>query len=154
MKIQEKKIYGKIYTPNWIVNLILDHLDYKENIYNKKIIDPACGDGAFLVIIVDRFIRDAMNHKIQKKEIKSLLENNIFGIDLDKNAITICKEQLDQIAASYNIYDVEWNLYNEDSTDKSFISKLFGWFDFVVGNPPYVRIQNLPIKIRNQIQNT
>jgi adenine-specific DNA-methyltransferase len=154
MKIQEKKLYGKIYTPNWIVNLILDHLDYKENIYNKKIIDPACGDGAFLVIIVDRFIRDAMNHKIQKKEIKSLLENNIFGIDLDKNAITVCKEQLDQIAASYNIYDVEWNLYNEDSTDKSFISKLFGWFDFVVGNPPYIRIQNLPIKIRNQIQNT
>jgi len=73
---------------------------------------------------------------------------------LDKNAITVCKEQLDQIAASYNIYDVEWNLYNEDSTDKSFISKFFGWFDFVVGNPPYVRIQNLPIKIRNQIQNT
>jgi len=51
------KTLGQVFTPDWIVNEILNSLNYqKDNILNKKIIDPACGDGAFLKIIVKRII--------------------------------------------------------------------------------------------------
>jgi len=63
MKISEKKLKGIVYTPQWIVGLILDNLDYKNDIYEKKIIDPACGDGAFLREVLIRFIEDAQKAK-------------------------------------------------------------------------------------------
>jgi len=66
-----KKLNGIVYTPSWVVKLILDNLDYINNIYSKKIIDPACGDGAFLSEIVARFIEDARKSGLENNNIKN-----------------------------------------------------------------------------------
>ena len=152
-KIDKNKLNGVVYTPNWIVKTILDYLEYgNNNISNKKIIDPSCGDGAFLKEVVERFITDALNSNKSISEIKNLLEQNVYGIDIDKNAIELCRINLTNIAKKYGINDVNWNLINNDSTNKVWISKLFKKFDYVVGNPPYIRIQNLGKEKRNKIQ--
>jgi len=151
-KITYKKLNGIVYTPKWIVNLILDNLNYKDNIETKKIIDPSCGEGAFLEIAVDRFIKSALNNKLAIKEIKKLLEQNIYGWDIDKRALDVCKITLDKIANKYNINNVNWNLINIDSLDKDSIKDYLGLYDFVVGNPPYIRIQNLEKEKRVYIQ--
>jgi len=153
MKISDKKINGIVYTPQWIVELILDYLDYKNNIYQKKIIDPACGDGAFLREVLIRFIRDAKRAKIENKVIKEKIQNNIFGFDIDENAVKKCIAILDDIAKEYGIKNIKWNILKTDSLDKSFASKFFNFFDFVVGNPPYIRIQHLGTQRREKIQN-
>jgi len=36
MNVTSKKINGVVYTPKWIVDLILDNIEYKNNIYDKK----------------------------------------------------------------------------------------------------------------------
>ena len=54
MNVTSKKINGVVYTPKWIVDLILDNIEYKNNIYDKKIIDPSCGEGNFLVVAVEK----------------------------------------------------------------------------------------------------
>jgi len=153
MKISEKKLNGIVYTPQWIVELILDNLDYKNNIYQKKIIDPACGDGAFLSEVLVRFIEDAKKAKIENKAIKEKIENNILGFDIDENAIKKCILILEGIAKKYNLKNIKWNILKMDSLDKSFVSRFFDSFDFVVGNPPYIRIQHLGLKRREKIQN-
>jgi adenine-specific DNA-methyltransferase len=153
MKINEKKLNGVVYTPRWIVELILDHLDYKNDIYSKKIIDPACGDGAFLSEVLVRFIEDAKRANIGNKDIKEKIENNIFGFDIDENAIEKCIARLDDIAEKYELKNIQWNILKADSLDKLFISEFFGFFDFVVGNPPYIRIQHLGSQRRAKIQN-
>ncbi len=153
MKISEKKLNGIVYTPQWIVELILDNLDYKNNIYQKKIIDPACGDGAFLSEVLVRFIEDAKKAKIENKAIKEKIENNIFGFDIDENAIKKCILILNGIAQKYNLKNIKWNILKTDSLDRSFVSRFFDSFDFVVGNPPYIRIQHLGPKRREKIQN-
>jgi len=153
MKISEKKLNGIVYTPQWIVELILDNLDYKNNIYQKKIIDPACGDGAFLGVVVKRFVEDAKRKGADNNVIKIKLENNIFGFDIDRSAIEKCISILNDIAGEYNIKGVKWNILKVDSLDKSFVNKFFNSFDFVIGNPPYIRIQHLGTKRREQIQN-
>lgn len=152
-KISNKKFNGVVYTPSWIVKAILDNIDYTQNIYNKKIIDPACGDGAFLSIAVDRFINSAKKAKNNNNETKNLIENNIYGFDIDKNAIQKCKSNLNNIAKKYNINNINWNIIETDSLNKNIISKYFKFFDFVVGNPPYIRIQHLGKERRKKIQN-
>jgi len=153
MKISEKKLKGIVYTPQWIVGLILDNLDYKNDIYEKKIIDPACGDGAFLREVLIRFIEDAQKAKKQNQAIKEKIENNIFGFDIDENAVKKCISMLDNIAQKYGLKNIKWNILKTDSLDKSFVSSFFDSFDFVVGNPPYIRIQHLGSKRREKIQN-
>ncbi|HGJ65825.1 TPA: N-6 DNA methylase [bacterium] len=152
MNINEKKLNGIVYTPKWIVHLILDNLGYKENICDKKIIDPACGEGAFLSGVVDRFIIDAKNKNIDNTEIKEALEKNIFGFDIDESAIEKCVAILDEIAIKYNLKNIKWQILKTDSLDKNFVSRYFDSFDFVVGNPPYIRIQHLGIERRHKIQ--
>lgn len=153
MITDDKKINGVVYTPKWIVNLILDQIDYKNNIYNKKIIDPACGDGAFLSEVLIKFIEDAKKAKKDKEDTKDKIENNIFGFDIDENAIKKCISTLNEIARKYNLKNIKWNISKIDSLDKSLVGKYFGLFDFVVGNPPYIRIQHLGSKRREKIQN-
>ena len=153
MQASEKKLNGVVYTPKWIVELILDKLDYKNSIYEKRIIDPACGDGAFLSVVVERFIEDAKRKGINNNAIKIKLEDNIFGFDIDKNATEKCISILSNITSKYSIKGVKWNIIKTDSLDKAFVNKFFNSFDFVVGNPPYIRIQHLGIKRREKIQN-
>ena len=107
MKIDNKKLNGIVYTPQWIVGLILDNLDYKSDIHNKRIIDPACGDGAFLTEIVVRFIEDARKSKIEDEAIKTKIENNIFGFDIDKEAVKKCISILDDVANKYGLKNIK-----------------------------------------------
>lgn len=46
----EEKLNGKIYTPSFVIEKMLNDIGfYGSNVLNKKIIDPACGDGRFLI---------------------------------------------------------------------------------------------------------
>ena len=51
------KTLGQVFTPNWIVNEILDLVGYdNETILDKYILEPSSGDGAFLLEIVKRYV--------------------------------------------------------------------------------------------------
>ncbi len=139
----EKKIkrIGQIFTPDFIVQSMLCYCNYFGNsILRKHIIDNSCGDGAFLRTIVKRYIETARNKGFSNDMIKKDLETYIHGIDNDKFAFESCVNNLTAIAQKYSIYDVKWDLYNTSSLSlKKFDKKM----DFVVGNPPYVRVHNL-----------
>lgn len=73
------KQLGQVYTPTWIVNEILDEVEYfGKKIINQKIIDNACGDGAFLKIVVDRYISECLDNNLNLEEIIEKLEQNIY----------------------------------------------------------------------------
>jgi len=152
MKTTTKKTNGIVYTPRWIVDFILEEIDYKINIYNKRILDPACGEGNFLIIVVERFLKDCIENNLSLNKIRKALHNNIFGFDIDKDAITKCKTYLNDVAQKYGIDKVKWNVLQIDSLDKNKIKQYFNSFDYVVGNPPYVRIQHLGKERREKIQ--
>ncbi len=145
----EKKLNGVVYTPEWIVRLILDNVGYTDNICEKTIVDPACGGGAFLKEVVARFIEDSRRADLGDAEIKSRIQKNIVGVDIDKVAIKTCASALNDIANGYGLDGIRWNLLLADSLHRPFAERFSGKFDFVVGNPPYVRIQHLG-KIRRE----
>lgn len=140
-KITAVKSNGRIYTPDYIVNIILDLSGYTQsNVIRKHIIDNSCGDGAFLVKIVDRYCKQAQLKKYDLNELKHDLEIYIHGIEIDPIECEKCIKNVATVAKHYGIENVAWDIKCENTLRvKRFNRKM----DFVVGNPPYVRVHNL-----------
>jgi len=148
------KTLGQVYTPKWIVEEILEEIDYKgKKILNKKIIDPACGNGAFLTEITKKIIQEAIKENKNISEIKEILETNVYGIEIDKEEKEKCIENLNSIIQNKLKIDLDinWNIYNDNTLTK--YKKFKNFFDYVVGNPPYIRIHNLDGKTKEIIKN-
>lgn len=141
----KKKKLGQVFTPEWVVELILDKVEYTgKKILDQYILEPGCGTGNFLYSIVERYICSAKKNKLTKKQIQRNLEKYIYGIEVDSAALKVCKERLDTLVKKYAVPKVRWNIQNEDILDIKWDT--LPRFDFVVGNPPYVRVHNLDKK--------
>ena len=144
---------------------------YKEAIKNIKILDPACGSGAFLITAFEFLLKQT--NEIDKKLLdltgeqdlfsdttRYILENNIFGVDLNRESVEITKLSLWLKSANKNktLTTLENNikcgnsLIKDKEIAKDFVfdwEKEFpevfknGGFDIVIGNPPYVRQETI-----------
>jgi type I restriction-modification system DNA methylase subunit len=147
---------------------LIDKLtEYRKWLLHLTICDPACGSGAFLnqaldfLILEHRYI-DELQAKLFGDALvlsdveKSILENNLFGVDLNEESVEIAKLSLWLRTAQPNrkLNDLNGNIKCGNSLiddvvvagDKAFnweqaFPKVFenGGFDAVIGNPPYVR---------------
>lgn len=134
------KSHGRIYTPRYIVDIILDYVGYKDNILNKHVIDNSCGDGAFLSAIVERYCVCYLSQFNDLEKLKSDLENYVHGIEIDEEQTLLCKSNLNDVALRFGITEVNWNVI---SANTLCVRDFDGRMDYVVGNPPYVRVHNL-----------
>lgn len=133
------KSKGQIFTPDFIVKNMLEIVGYfGDKILNKHIVDNSCGDGAFLSEIVRRYLLACKNH--DKNVIKTGLETFIHGIEIDEMQFAKCIKNLDKIASEFGIFNVKWDIYCADALNFTLFD---GKMDFVVANPPYIRVHNL-----------
>lgn len=203
-----RKKDGIFYTPNYITKQIIKNsvgkwledkrntllekhktetkefwLDYSQQLKAIKIIDPACGSGAFLTEVV---IFLATEWKIIEKELENhnpkktngnsagmfagisqtsstewqrkreIIDNNIFGVDLNFESVEITKLSLWIMSANktVSLSNLSENIKQGNSliADKKITSTAFDWnknfdlentknsatkFDIILGNPPY-----------------
>ncbi len=135
------KQHGRVYTPYYLVNSILDFGGYNNNyLLQKHVIDNSCGDGAFLIEIVRRYCTFFLNQEQSLSRLKHDLETYIHGIELDSDEKNACISNLNHVVEQYGIIDVNWDILNADTLT---IDQYNGRMDFVFGNPPYVRVHNL-----------
>ena len=135
------KQHGRVYTPDYLVCLILDFGGYcNGDILEKHVIDNSCGDGAFLKEIVKRYCSTFLEHSSDLLKLKSDLETYIHGIELDADECKSCIQNLDDIIAGYGLSNIHWDILNADTLT---IDLFMGKMDYVFGNPPYVRVHNL-----------
>lgn len=144
--MSNKKFSGQFFTPDFIVDTILDLANYTDDIIKKHAIDNSCGDGAFLTQIVNRYIQKAISLNFGKDEIKSDLETFIHGIEIDDIAYKNCLDNLNTLVKKYELENINWDIINTDTLS---ISKYANKMDFVLGNPPYVRVHNLKENFEN-----
>jgi len=90
---------GVHYTPGHIVDFILDGvLPWDSEVWDIKILDPACGSGIFLVKAFQRLIhrwkKANGGAEIKSNILKSLLERNLFGIDINPQAVRVASFSL------------------------------------------------------------
>lgn len=132
MNLQKrKKLEGVVYTPEWIAAYMAREIFAGKKLRgNEKILDAGCGAGVFSVAVAREFSR------LTKKSIESVIAENIFFTDINAEAVSETKENLEMLA---NKKSVQTN-----GTMGDFCFSLEGErFDYIIGNPPYVRIQNL-----------
>lgn len=140
MNIITKKTNGVVYTPLFIVETMLDMVGYDHGIRGKHIIDNSCGDGSFLIEVVKRYCFDFLRHSSDLTLLSSELATFIHGIDNDPVAVGVCISRVNEEVKKYGVSDVKWDIICGDSLS---INRFDGKMDFVVGNPPYVRVHNL-----------
>ena len=132
---------GQVYTPDFLVSNILDYVGYTDgNILQKHVIDNSCGDGAFLCDIVDRYCKDYIAQNESILGLKDDLEKYIHGIEIETVAYNDCILNLDAVISKFGVQDVKWNVLNCNALSVSVFNNMM---DFVIGNPPYVRVHNL-----------
>lgn len=214
--LSERKRNGVYYTPEWVVNLLvegafkpwfdeaktscgwpetedqfptLDQVEaYEVRLKTVRILDPACGSGAFLIAAFRRLLDERLFVARQKAAlgagdinlapdeaglIGEVLENNIYGVDLNPSSVEITKlalwlhsaradrplSSLDHTIRRGNSLvgpDFWWGRAPDAALQESVCA--FDWkaafpevwpegklggFDLILGNPPYVKLQNL-----------
>ena len=78
---------GEYYTPDWLAELLLNEVGYKGNTL-KRLLDPACGSGTFLVLAIQRAIKHGREkEKLPDFEIAKRILSNIWGFDLNPLAV-------------------------------------------------------------------
>lgn len=156
---------------------LLASLDkYSEWLLSLTICDPACGSGAFLnaaleFLIAEHRYVDVLTKKILGYSLplswtpNDILEHNLFGVDINEEAVEIARLSLWLRTASKErkLSNLSKNIKCGNSliNDKMIAGeKAFNWesefeevfnkekgFDIVIGNPPYVDIKALPSSI-------
>ena len=140
---------------------------YRDEVLVKtRVVDPACGSGAFLIAAFDYFasqyqrVNDNLRFlKYQTTENieldKTILSNNLFGVDLSPESVEITKLSLWLKTATQGktltYLDDNIKIGNSIVADSQFTDLPFNWesefsqvfaeggFDVVIGNPPYMR---------------
>lgn len=156
------KSYGAYYTPIPLVNFILDEVeDLRPPTSDMRVLDPSCGSGAFLVQCYRRMIERALarssNGTLLKSQLRSILQNSIFGIDRDADAVAVTELSLTLTLLDYvsppDLRDTNFklprlrdtNIFKGDFFDgDSPFSELSKdvYFDWIVGNPPWTEFSD------------
>lgn len=153
---RSRKAGGVYYTPTAIVRRLVDHTvgallaaDPKREPASLRVLDPACGTGAFLVGAYDRLLAAQRRYlrvdRLSLGERRRILESCLFGVDLDAHALEVARaclylrmiegedHQLDLFGGAPP-EDIAVDLRARNSLDEGAID---GAFDVVIGNPPW-----------------
>jgi type I restriction-modification system DNA methylase subunit len=178
-KNSTRKKQGIYYTPRFIVDYIVENtlgsllkeVTSQKELESIKVLDPAVGSGSFLIKAFD--VLEKIYEKADVPEDKrreTILKNNLFGVDLDPQAVEIAQLNLLLVSAKKRellpMLDENIKVGNSlisggGSTLKQYFGenwkeqKPFNWegefkeitddggFDVIVGNPPWISNDNL-----------
>ena len=138
----------QVFTPEHVVDTMFEELEYKgDKIRKKHIIDNSCGNGAILKKVVRTYINVCIMCGLQKEETIEELETYIHGIEIDGSLVKETIDNLNKIAEEYSLGDVNWDI---TCADAMFVREYDNRMDYVIGNPPYCNIHDIP-KVKRDI---
>lgn len=146
--------------------------DYAASLRSLRIVDPACGSGAFLVAAFDLLAPEyrrvlghlaSLDEAIDFDPFDEIVTKNLYGVDINAESVEITrlalwlktarnKHRLQNLQATVKVGDslIEDAKFTRCPFDwRAAFADVFtqGGFDVVIGNPPYVRMEILkPVK--------
>ncbi len=147
--LEQVQEYGAVFTKPWMVDFMLDLCGYTpdKDLADHVVVEPSCGDGAFLLPIVER-----LSHACRVRGIDILdARDAIQAFDLQPEHVATCRAAVIRWLAedgwptraaaevAQRWVSCEDYLLRNAAVDAA---------DFVVGNPPYIRAESIPRDLR------
>lgn len=129
---KDRIVNGAFFTPAYIVDYIIESVAPKPN---ESIADISCGCGAFLLGVIRYYQR------VHHRTVSQIISENLFGYDILPYNVRRAKLLISLYALLNNevISEEILNIHCLDSLAHKWSRK----FDCIVGNPPYVKFQDL-----------
>lgn len=128
---EDRKLNGAFFTPDYIVDFIIKETSPS---IDGQVLDPSCGCGAFLLGTIRYF--EALG-----RGIRDVVRENLYGSDILDYNVRRAKILITIYALEKGVLleEDDFNLFTQDSLRADWNME----FDAVVGNPPYVKFQDL-----------
>jgi adenine-specific DNA-methyltransferase len=171
---RKRKEQGIYYTPRFIVDYIVEQAlgpvlakcDSIADLQKIKVLDPACGSGSFLIKALELIYKRYQELGSAGQYVKlQILTNNLYGVDLDEQAVEIARLNLLLAALEERMKMPNLDHFKngnslisgtDEELEKRFgkdwrDKKPFNWekefpdvfdqggFDVIIGNPPYIK---------------
>ncbi len=167
MEVLVKPSLGAVYTRAWVVELLLDLAGYAapRNLVDTRAVEPSAGEGAFLLPMVARLLASC---RAQCRPWLDCLDS-LRGYDVDGTALRQCRRKLLQLLQAAGVSDTDTEvllnawlveadyllLVGRTTASAARAPQLFdepapAGVDFVLGNPPYVRVESIPEPLNAQ----
>jgi adenine-specific DNA-methyltransferase len=147
--------YGEVFTRRWVVDVLLDLAGYTadRDLGALCLLEPACGSGAFLGPVVERLIESAQAHG---RDFATLGEA-VRAYDLQREHVNVARGLCrDLLTAAGPSHSVAATLAEAWVRHADFL--LSGVedrpADVAIGNPPYIRYDDLPDETAAQYRRT
>jgi hypothetical protein len=92
---ETRKALGEFYTPQPVIDYILDGVEYERGVSGERLIDPSCGSGTFLVEAVNRYLDDVRRYNENPDWTEELVDlcsrPNIVGLDIHPFAVLMAQ---------------------------------------------------------------
>lgn len=139
--------HGEVYTRRWVVETLLDLTGYvvEQDLAGLRLLEPSAGSGAFLLPAVERLVRSAQLRGRDLCELKGAVQ----AWELLPAAVTVLHDRLLTLLQGL---DVPARLAEQLCTSwlhqgDFLLAEVAGEVDVVIGNPPYIRIEDLPVQV-------
>ncbi|MBS7230303.1 hypothetical protein KHA90_04630 [Flavobacterium psychroterrae] len=145
------------------VENLLDIIIVDSEIFSKRILEPSCGQGIFILkLLTDLYLKFPDSILISK-----FISNNIFFVDIQEDMVDKTKNNIlelyfflfdETFKGSFN--GITWDFTDKISSGVSLFdevritpfAELYNSFDYVIGNPPYVTLYGRRDKKENEAQ--
>lgn len=145
---------GAIFTRIEVVDFILDLVGYvaSEPLHHHRILEPSFGEGDFLLPIVERLLAAWREHGGNVSSVDAELGEAIRGVELHrKTFISTRKTVVNRLVNEGISAAVASTLADQWLIQGDFLlERQNARFDFVVGNPPYVRQELIPAPLLSE----
>ncbi|MBL8178211.1 MAG: Eco57I restriction-modification methylase domain-containing protein [Bryobacterales bacterium] len=139
---------GVVYTKDWVVDFLLDLAGYTEdtNLVDALAVEPAAGEGAFLVRMAERLI---LSCRRQSRPIGDC-RTSLIACELDDSSAEVAKKAVHSLLGRMSVPDdVAQTLVESWIRTGDYLFEAFRLppAQFVIGNPPYIRLENIPEEV-------
>lgn len=136
---------GVVYTRPWLVEMVLDLAGYlpERDLASMVAFEPSAGDGAFLIAMVRRLVKSCELHQTPLLDAVKALQ----AFEIDPRAAERASDLLHQTLLGLNVPESTATLLSRQWIKVGdFLEGVlcFPIADFVIGNPPYIRLEEIP----------
>jgi len=106
MRSKERAVqHGEVFTPSWVVELMLDLVEDESKRIDSRFLEPACGSGNFLLPVLRRKLATVharyASSDFERRHFALFAVMCIYGIELLDDNVKECRENLAEVFAQY-----------------------------------------------------